>query len=438
MNYSIAIPSYKRSTICNSKTLKTLNCLGVSKEKINVFVVEEELDEYKSQLNPDFYNEIIVGVKGLVPQREFIENYYTEGTNLIMVDDDLTELDLSLTEYKSANEFFCDAFSECSKQGAFIWGIYPVYNKFFREGRPTLSTGLNYIIGCFYGTIVRRLPELKLELSREGNKEDVERSILYWLKDGKVLRYNKIAPKTKYYGTDGGGLGTLKDRLEPMERITKKMHEKYSDITRIKVRKNGLYEIVFKEPKIQIELPLVALPESNVSEEDVPRYLPPLDPSSSLIQEILTHLSRFKVPLATNKSGRARTFGPHRAMALGMITARVTRKYGLSYRSKKHPKLYEALVKLGKMIVPFEFDAIHVNNNVVCPRHLDPYNNGNSVIVSIGDYEGCELEIEGFGVFNTNCHPILFNGAKYYHFNKPLISGNKYSFVFFTNKPQKN
>jgi hypothetical protein len=236
MSYSIGIPSYKRSAICNSKTLKTLNDLGISKEKINVFVVEEELDEYTKTLNPDFYNEIIVGVKKLVPQREFIENYYEVGTNLIMIDDDITELDLSLTEYKSADNFFCDAFSECLKQGAFIWGIYPVYNKYFREDRPILTNGLNYIIGCFYGIIVRKIPELKLELIRDGNKEDVERSILYWLKDRKVLRYNKIAPKTKYYGTDGGGLGTLKNRLEPMERISKKMNEKYSDITRIKVR----------------------------------------------------------------------------------------------------------------------------------------------------------------------------------------------------------
>lgn len=432
MNYSVAIPSYKRSAICNSKTLKTLNDLGISKEKINVFVVEEELDEYKDKLNPDFYNQIIVGVKKLVPQREFIENYYAEGTNLIMIDDDITELDLSLTEYKSADNFFCDAFSECLKQGAFIWGIYPVYNKFFREGRPSLSTGLNFIIGCFYGIIVRKIPELKLELIRDGNKEDVERSILYWLKDGKVLRYNKIAPKTKYYGTDGGGLGKLKDRIETMMNDAIKINEKYPDITRIKIRKNGLYEIVFKEPKVGTK-PTKKPKKEKVVEEDAPKYLTPLMPSCDLIQEILTHLSSFKVPLASNKTGRARTFGTHRAMTLGMIKARTTRKHGLSYNSKKHPELYEALKKLGEMIVPFPFNAIHVNNNVVCSRHLDPYNIGNSVIVSIGDYEGCELEIEGFGVFDTNCHPLMFNGAKYYHFNKPLISGNKYSFVFYTN-----
>jgi hypothetical protein len=247
MSYFIAIPSYKRSNICNNKTLKTLNNLGILKETINVFVVADEYDEYKKILNPDYYNEIIVGVKNLVPQREFIENYYPIGTNLIMIDDDITDLDLSLSDYNSANDFFCDAFAECLKQGIYIWGIYPVYNKFFRERRPVFTTHLNFIIGCFYGIITRKLPELKLELVRDDNKEDVERTILYWLKDRKVLRYNRIAPKTKYYGTDGGGLGRLENRIELMKNDSIKIHEKYPEITKIKIRKNGLYEIVFKK-----------------------------------------------------------------------------------------------------------------------------------------------------------------------------------------------
>jgi hypothetical protein len=427
MNYCIAIPSYKRSIICNSKTLKTLNELGIDKSKINVFVVEDEYEEYKNNLDSSLYNEIVKGKKGLVEQREFIESHYSEGTHLIMMDDDLTEIDLSLTNYNSASEFFSDAFDECMKQGAFIWGIYPVYNKFFRETKEALSTDLKYIIGCLYGIIVRNIPELKLNISREGNKEDVERSILYWLKDGKVLRYNRIAPNTKYYGTDGGGLGKLKDRLEPMERISKKINEKYPDITKIKIRKNGLYEIVLKAGNKP--LALNGLKENNES----PKYLTPIDPSDDLIQEIIGHLSAFKVPLQNGKGGRARTFGTHRAMTLGFIRGRKTKRYELSYNSRKHPELYQAIKKLGEKFVPFEFTAIQLNHNVVCPKHLDPYNAGDSAIISIGDYEGCELAIEGFGIFDTNCKPLMFNGSKHYHWNTPLKNGNKYSFVFFTN-----
>lgn len=170
-----------------------------------------------------------------------------------------------------------------------------------------------------------------------------------------------------------------------------------------------------------------------IAEQDKPKYLGELTPDDELIQEILTHLATFKVPQVSNGRGRSSRFGTHRAMTLGMIRARKTKQYGLSYHSKKNPELYQALKKLGEKIVPFDFNAIHVNNNVVCPRHLDPYNTGSSVIVSIGDYDGCQLVIEGCGTFDTNCKPLMFNGAKFYHYNTPLISGDKYSFVFFTN-----
>jgi hypothetical protein len=169
------------------------------------------------------------------------------------------------------------------------------------------------------------------------------------------------------------------------------------------------------------------------TEADLPKVLGELNPDDEIIQEILSYLATFKVPQVSNGRGRSASFGTHRAMTLGMIRARKTKEYGLSYNSKKHPELYEAIKKLGEKIVPFAFNAIHVNNNVVCPRHLDPYNSGASVIVSFGDYEGCDLVVEGCGTFNTNLKPLLFNGAKFYHYNTPLISGNKYSFVFFTN-----
>lgn len=426
MTYFIAIPSYKRAKICNEKTLTTLFKLGLPREKINVFVTEDDYEEYKNILNPEYYNDLIVGEVGIVNQREFIEEFYNEGTHLLMIDDDITELDLSLSKYKTADEFITDAFNECVKQNAFIWGIYPVYNPFFRNSKTELTTNLTYIIACFYGTIIRRCPELQLDLTREGNKEDVERSILYWLKDGKVLRFNKISVKTKYYGTDGGGLGTFKNRLEPMKVSTIKLNEKYPDLTKIKIRKNGLYEIVLNSK---------ATPPVYIDITDSPKYLSPIDPSDDLVQEIMALLSNITVPMNSNKTGRAMSFGRHRAMTLGFIRSRVTRKYGLSLKSKKYPELYNAILALGKKIVPFDFTSIHVNHNVVCPRHLDPKNVGNSVIVSLGDYQGCDLVIENHGTYNMNCKPLLFDGSKNYHYNTPLISGNKYSFVFF-NQPE--
>ena len=204
MNYSIAIPSYKRAVQLQNKTLTCLNNNNIPKELINIFVIEEEYEEYLEKLNKNYYNKIIIGKLGLVPQKEFIQEYYPIGTRLIFLDDDVENVDLSLTEYKSLNEFFEDAFTTCEEVGIYLWSVYPVENKFFREKRPSKTIGLNFCIGAFYGIINRRDDDLNLELTRtSGNKEDVERSILYYLKDGKTLRYNRIGFKTKYYGVAG-------------------------------------------------------------------------------------------------------------------------------------------------------------------------------------------------------------------------------------------
>jgi hypothetical protein len=104
---------------------------------------------------------------------------------------------------------------------------------------------------------------------------------------------------------------------------------------------------------------------------------------------------------------------------------------GLSEQSKKHPKIYEAVLKIGEAISPaFEFSSIHLNHNVVCPKHLDSKNVGESVLVSFGDYEGCNIVIEG-EIYDAKHTPIKFNGALLEHWNTKDLVGNKYSLVFY-------
>ena len=422
--FVVAIPSYKRARQLQQKTLSCLHDAGVSKELVDVFVIEEEYEEYLAVLNKEYYNRLIVGHLGLVPQREFIQHYYPVGTKIVSLDDDVELIDLSFTAYESVDAFFTDAFAKCEEKGAYLWSVYPVYNPFFRKDRADLTEGLSFCIGAFYGYINRDDADLRIDLIREGNKEDVERSILYWLKDGKTLRFNKIGFKTKYYGV--GGLGGLKDRLETMKRDAIAIQAKYPLFTRIKIRKNGLYEIVLKEPIANKKL-------KETVDDCTPQQIIKVNPSDDTLLEVYNLLENVTVPCLDNGRGRSSSFGRHRAMTLGMIRARASKKYGLSHNSKKYPELYKAVMKFGKMVVPFEFNAVHINHNVVCPRHLDAYNSGKSCLISLGDYEGCNLVIEGYGEYNTNCSPLIFDGSKSYHYNTPLLSGNKYSLVFFTN-----
>jgi len=247
MSYQIVIPSYKRSAIVQERTLTTLKSLGICKDLIHLFVVQEDLEDYQATCNPDYYGQIIVGLRGLAHQRDFISKYYPVGTQIVSLDDDIESLDLSLTEYKTADEFFKVAFQVCNDEGAYIWGIYPVFNAYFRKNRKPITTDLTYIVGAIYGYINRPAdPELDLKIALDGDKEDVERTLLYWKKDKKVIRFNRVGFKTKYYGTDGGGLGKFKDRIGRMAIQSGLINKAYPDITKIKVRKNGMTEILFR------------------------------------------------------------------------------------------------------------------------------------------------------------------------------------------------
>jgi hypothetical protein len=250
--YVVCIPSYKRAQLCNDKTLTMLNNNHIKRDLIYVYVADNaEYDEYERVLDKSLYNKLVVGKKGLVPQRQFIMGKWKNGQQIVFFDDDVESVDLKLSPmFKGHNldYFFKQAFRECDKQKSFIWGVYAVFNPFFRGARKEISTELNYIVGAFYGIINRpTLKEIQLEITKEnGQKEDVERTLKYFIHDGIVIRFNKIGFTTKYYGKDGG-LGTFDNRLKPMLDASKRLLTKYGDYGYIKMRKNGMAEFVLRK-----------------------------------------------------------------------------------------------------------------------------------------------------------------------------------------------
>jgi len=251
-NYVVCIPSYKRAEICNEKTLATLKKMNIPSSKIFVYVANtDEFDEYKQKLDKSLYNKLVVGIKGLVPQRQFIMEQWPEGKQIVFFDDDVSSIDLSMSKLfkgKTLDHFFKTAFDECKKQKSFIWGVYPVFNPFFRKARSEITTCLNYIVGAFYGIINRpQLKSIRLTITKEnGQKEDVERTIKYFIEDGIVLRFNKIGFVTKYYGKSGG-LGTFEERLKPMLEASERLKKTYPDYGNLSTKKGGMTEFKLKK-----------------------------------------------------------------------------------------------------------------------------------------------------------------------------------------------
>jgi hypothetical protein len=116
-----------------------------------------------------------------------------------------------------------------------------------------MTSHLTYIVGAFYGIINRpKLKSIQLEITKEnGQKEDVERTIKYYIQDGKVLRFNKIGFTTKYYGKEGG-LGTFEARLVPMKEASERLLKEYPEFGKVTTRPSGMTEFTLKQLK---ELP---------------------------------------------------------------------------------------------------------------------------------------------------------------------------------------
>jgi len=242
-NYYVAILSYHRSDVLEKKTLSTLIDGKVNPKNIYIFVADkEEEKKYKDEIDPKKYNKIVVGVKGISEQRKFIVKYFKEGDSIVSVDDDVEGLyrgyNNKMSRIQNIDQFIKDAFVKLEKEHLYLWGIYPVCNPFFMKNNT--STGLKFIIGVMRGFINRKSVDLEPS-SKIKEKEDYHQSILYYLKDGGVLRFNNVAPKTKFHAE--GGLGNNKERFENNKIAAEFLQEMYPDLVTIFHRKNGMTEI---------------------------------------------------------------------------------------------------------------------------------------------------------------------------------------------------
>lgn len=244
MVYVIAIPSYNRSIEIVKKTLKTLKDGYINKNSVYIFVAnDKEQKIYEDTIPIDLYGQIVVGKLGITKQRIFIKQYFEETQEVVSIDDDVEGLfemtntePATLIKIDNIDLFFQTAFDRLKREKLFIWGIYPVRNPFFMQNKVT--TSLKFIIGALYGFIVRKTTELEPSVHAEG-KEDYEQSILYYKKDGGVLRYNNITIKTKFLAK--GGLG--EDRFEMNKKAAEYLKKTYPDLVNIFNRKNGMTEI---------------------------------------------------------------------------------------------------------------------------------------------------------------------------------------------------
>jgi cellulose synthase/poly-beta-1,6-N-acetylglucosamine synthase-like glycosyltransferase len=247
--YEIAIPSYKRPETLRDKTLMVLKQYRIPANKITVFVANAEQKKlYEATLIPGTYGSLVVGIVGMGAIRNFITSWYPIGTKIVNIDDDIRgflEYDASRPRkekpLRSLVSVIKRGFDECEKAGARLWGVYPVANGFFMK--PKVSTDLRYIIGSVWGCINPGLKAVKITLD---DKEDYQRSILYYKLYGAVVRLNFVAPVSSYYKEPGGMQEErTKQRVEKSARWLVKHYPEFAVLNPSK--KSGYMEVRLKD-----------------------------------------------------------------------------------------------------------------------------------------------------------------------------------------------
>ena len=203
MDYLVCVPSYKRAETCKRKTLALLHQRKVPASRIIVYVADEaERALYAETLDPHTYWTIRVGKPGMGAIRNYITLDHPEGAALLMCDDDLDNIvlrvdDKTIIDCPDLDDLASRAFDLTKQVGLKLWGIYPVKNPMFMK--PTVTGDLRYIEGAFWGILNRHDVLVTLD-----DKEDFERSIRRYIKDGGVLRFNFAAMITRFYTEPGG------------------------------------------------------------------------------------------------------------------------------------------------------------------------------------------------------------------------------------------
>ena len=180
--------------------------------------------------------------KGLREVREFIFNYYDQGEHLLCLDDDIEVVrelyknedgKSRLRPVNNLKQIVDYAFHLCEQHSLKLWGLYPTpNNSFFMEGQKEISYDYKFIIGNFFGCInCKNMNKLLVP-----DMDDYERSIRSYLIYGGSIRFNHLAPKTKFKKNTGGAQDD--DRENRLQNSKEIMMNTYQGLLFMKKRKN--------------------------------------------------------------------------------------------------------------------------------------------------------------------------------------------------------
>lgn len=250
--YAVAIPSYQRAQLVWEKTVAYLARTNVDLNKVRVFVASEQEEREYLKARPLEMGAVltVIGVPTLCAQRRFIQDYYEKhvGLSVLSMDDDVEFLG-EATGPKQVREvldlltWLAQSKEACQAYGARVWGVAPLLNAFYLWGSQPVQHGLKFCVGACFGFLAG--PDLPYQTLAA--KDDYERCLQHYKQFGGVVRWSRMAPKTKYYST--GGLESFRTPATSEVEV-QNLLERFPGLLRVNPKRKSEYtEILLQEPR---------------------------------------------------------------------------------------------------------------------------------------------------------------------------------------------
>lgn len=241
MTYQVAIPSYQRAERL-AGTLRMLFSRGVPASQMTVFLHDNDPQarDYGILAAETGIDLVMTTARGITAQRTAILNAYPQDTNLLSIDDDVTNIQRAvdsktLQPVMDLNALFESMFDETRRRGLFVWGLSPVPNAYFMKPGQ-IGEGLKFLIFTVWGCIVRH--NHPVHAFTVPYKDEHELSLRAWWYDGATVRHDGVAATANYYTAPGGCQAAGRDHAQ-VEASVASLLEQWPGLVRRNLRRKS-------------------------------------------------------------------------------------------------------------------------------------------------------------------------------------------------------
>ena len=421
--------------------MTTLKDNKISADKIHLVVhTKEQAKMYEEGIPKEMYNSIIItnDNKGIYGQMNWIFKHFKEGQHIVKLDDDISSFKKlqgeKLVKMYNIGDVINEGFKLCEQKGFKLFGIYPVANAYFMKSQKDYTEDLRFVVGAFMGIINQRDNQIDTAIKIKG---DYEYAIKSYLKNGGMIRFNRIAFNYDITKNEGDRINTMKDDAKILIR-------KYPDLVKENIRRGDMGEILLSKGK-EIEggkitdRNLLPIDDPDTKEVFADKIVL-TDKIKSLQEKLIKTLEETSIPRI---EGKRKDNNPTRGDLIGYDGYTFTLGFGRRRNlgkgefstNKKNPELLKLVIEYGNEILPsgFKYSAITINKNLKAKKHMDKGNAGIGCITFLGDYIGGGIYLYNpeKKLYDTHNRVIAFNGSNIAHMTQPF-KGDRYAFIFYT------